>query len=214
MAIVLKKTEELIQRINEYLDKVVKGGLLFKQGLKYYFENRLDDFENRLEELNWQESSADTLRRNIESELYIHTLIPESRGDVLGIIESTDKVLNHTAKTLLQFSIEMPRIPQDLHPYFLDLAEQTVAAVDSMVMAIQAYFHDKTVVRDYISKVSFFEKECDKIAEKIMRTIFRKEMELSHKMHIRNYAHHIDRIADEAEDVCDRLSIAAIKRQV
>lgn len=214
MPVLFRKTKELEDQIDQYLDVVVRGALVFQQGVKYYLEKRNDEFEERLSEVSSMEKKGDSLRRDIESKLYTHTLIPESRGDVLGLLESTDEVLNLTEETLLQFSVEIPDILPELHHLYLDLAQASVSAVDCMVKAIRSYFRDLASVRDYISKVSFHESESDKIAEKIKRIVFRKDLQLSRKIHMRYFAYHIEQIADEAEDVCDRLAIATIKRYV
>lgn len=56
--------------------------------------------------------------------------------------------------------------------------------------------------------------EADRIAERVKRDIFASEsLELS-EMHLRYFALHIDTLADRAEQVADRLAIAAIKRAV
>ncbi|APF17375.1 putative phosphate transport regulator [Caldithrix abyssi DSM 13497] len=212
MAILFKKTKLLEGQIEEYLDCVIQGALLFRQGVKYYLQNRMDDFEARLEDLDKLESRGDQLRRQIETSLYEHTLIPESRGDVLGLLESTDAVLNTMNETLMQFSVEIPEIIPELHQMYIELAEISTAAVEAMVLAIRSYFRDLTAVRDHINKVQFYENESDKIARKIKRIVFRKDLRLSHKIHMRYFAYHIENIADEAEDVTDRLAIATIKR--
>ncbi len=213
MAFLFRKTKELESQIDEYLDCVVRGALLFRQGVKYYLEEREDDFESRLRDLDNLESRGDQLRRQIESKLYEQTLIPESRGDVLGLLESTDTVLNTMNETLLQFSVEIPDILPELHAMYRELAEISTSAVEAMVMAIRSYFRDLSSVRDHINKVLFFEKESDKIAQKIKRLVFRRDdLELSRKIHLRYFAYHIENIADDAEDVCDRLAIATIKR--
>ena len=110
MSMFIKKTVKLEQQIDEYLDYVVKGGLIFKLGVKCYLENQEKEFEGYITELRAIEEKADDLRRNIEIKLYTRTLIPESRGDVLGLLESCDRVLNTTTDTLLQFSVEIPQI--------------------------------------------------------------------------------------------------------
>ncbi len=213
MALLFKKTKELEAQIDEYLDSVVRGALLFQQGVKYYLDEQHDDFESRLADLDELESHGDRLRRLIESKLYAQTLIPEARGDVLGLLESTDAVLNTMSETLLQFSVEIPFILEELRPQYLELAQVSVSAVEAMVSAIRAYFRDLSAVRDHINKVQFYENETDKIAEKIKRVVFRKkDLKLSAKIHMRYFAYHIENIADEAEDVCDRLAIATIKR--
>ena len=210
---VFEKTKKLEIQIDEFLDKVLTGALTFKQGVKYYLSKENDLFQEKLKELEKLENDADNLSRTIETKLYMHTLIPDHRGDVLGLLESSDRVLNLTEETLYQFDVESPEIFSALEPLFLELTESSIYAVESMVGAIRAYFRDMALVRDHINKVIFFEKESDKISDKIKRIIFMNEnMELAKKMHIRFFAHHIENISDAAEDVCDRLAIAVIKR--
>lgn len=209
----LKKTKKLEVQIDEFLDKVLNGGLVLKQGIKYYLNNQNEHFEESLRDIDKTENDADTLRRTIETKLYMHTLIPEQRGDVLGLLESTDKVLNSCKEVLFQFSVEKPQISEDLKSDYIDLADTSVSSVECMIGAVRSYFSEFRMVRDNINKALFFEKESDKLADKLKRDIFAKEnLDLSVKMHVRYFVYHIDKIADAAEDVCDRLSIAVIKR--
>ena len=212
MAVLFKKIKNLEAQIDNYLDMVVKGGFLFKQGIKYFLEEQTEEFESRLVSIDTTESDADNLRRKIEKRLYTETLIPESRGDVLGLLEACDKVLNKTAETLHQFSVEIPFILPEVKNYYLELTDISVSALEEMVAAVRSYFSDINQVRDHINKVQLYESESDKIAEKIKRIVFKSDIRLSQKMHMRYFALHIESIADEAEDVCDRLSIAAVKR--
>ncbi len=212
MAVLFKKIKNLEAQIDNYLDMVVKGGFLFKQGIKYFLEEQTKEFESRLVSIDTTESDADNLRRKIEKRLYTETLIPESRGDVLGLLEACDKVLNKTAETLHQFSVEIPFILPEVKNYYIELTDISVSALEEMVAAVRSYFTDINQVRDHITKVQLYESESDKIAEKIKRIVFRSDIRLSQKMHMRYFALHIESIADEAEDVCDRLSIAAVKR--
>jgi uncharacterized protein len=213
VSVFLKKTKKIELQIDEYLDKVLNGALVLKQGIKYYLNNQIELFKERLAELDTLENDADSLRRTIETKLYMHTLIPEHRGDVLGLLESSDKVLNITKETLFQFDVEIPIILNEFVPLFNELTDVTISAVESMVSAVRSYFLNIQLVRDHINKTIFFEKESDKIADKIKRMIFADpDLDLSQKMHIRYFAHHIEIIADAAEDVTDRLAIAVIKR--
>ncbi len=212
MSLFLSKTKKLEAQVDEFLDHVIKGGLIFKLGIKCYLENQHEEFENHLKDLRKIEDKADDLRRNIEVRLYTRTLIPESRGDVLGLLESCDKVLNITTETLLEFSVEIPQILPELKQNFIDLAESSIECLENTVSAIRAYFKNIDAVRDYITKVQFYKKETNKIAERIKRNVFRNELDLSSKIHIRYFSFHIERIAENSEDVCDRLSIATIKR--
>lgn len=212
MSLFFKSTLKLEGQIDEYLDLVVKGGLVFRQGIKCYLDHQSAEFESYLKDLRRIEDAADDLRRNIEIKLYTRTLIPEARGDVLGLMESCDKALNITTETLLEFSVEIPHIVPEHRQDFLDLCESSVACLENTVSGIRSYFKNIDAVRDYVTKVQFYKEETNRIAEKIKRAAFRTDDDLSQKIHIRYFTFHIERIAEQSEDVCDRLSIAIIKR--
>jgi len=129
MSFFLGKTRELEHEIDQYLDMIVHGALHFQQGTGYFLQDRSRDFEKSRQRLSDMEAQADVLRRTIEPKLHIHTLIPQSRGDVLGLMESSDKVLNQLEQTLSQFSVENPEIVQEVRGLFLELVEATVLAV-------------------------------------------------------------------------------------
>lgn len=209
------KHKQIEVEIDEFLDHIVEGGLLFKKGIKFYLEKREEEFEQRLNELRNLEKEADALRRKVETSLYTKTLIPEFRGDVLGLLEHSDAVLNQITDTLLEFSVEKPEMLEDLNPLQYELAKNAIKASEFMVKAIRAYFRDLTAVRDHIKQVHFSREESNRISEKYKRDIFSREsLRLSHKMHLRYFARSIESIADDAEDLCDRLAIAAIKRYI
>lgn len=212
MDILFRRTRHLERQVDEYLDLVVQGGLVFKQGMRYYLEGRTGEFEERMAELDRIESRADGLRRDVENELYTHTLIPESRGDVLGVLESSDRVLNQTAFNLKEYSIERPAFPEPLRPILMELVEAVVAAQEAMVLAVRAYFRNPAAVRDHVTKTLFYETESDRAGERLRREIFAMDVDLSHKIQMRHFALRVDSVADLAEDVCDRLAIAVIKR--
>jgi predicted phosphate transport protein (TIGR00153 family) len=211
MAMLFKRNKALEAQIDEYLDLLVNGGLQFKQGLKLFLDGRTEEFDQRLMDLRDTERRADRLRRSIETELYMHTLIPESRGDVLGLLESADKVLNAFAATLLNFALQTPDTLTDLRELFEDLGANAVLASEAMVRAIRAYFRDLNAVRDHISQAQFFRGEANTLAERYLRNVFARDLRLSHKLQLRSFTDHLESIAEEAEDVCDRLAIATIK---
>ena len=63
-----------------------------------------------------------------------------------------------------------------------------------------------------IHKIGFYEREADKIAIRMKKNIFASQLPLDRKMHLRDLVETIEQLADEAENVGDRLSIYTIKR--
>ncbi|MFC1555176.1 DUF47 domain-containing protein, partial [candidate division KSB1 bacterium] len=154
------------------------------------------------------------LRRDIENRLYAETLIPEARGDVLRLLESSDKVLNKMTETLISFSDERPLIVEEIKNKYLELTDISMKAVESMEMAIRSYLRDINAVRDHVNKVYMYEKESDQITTMIKKDIFSMNIDLSQKLHMRHFVICVEEIADEAEDVCDMLAIFTIKRSI
>lgn len=212
MPFVFRTTKELEAQIDSFLDAVSEGALLYRQSLGSYLSGDHDKFEERLTALRGLEKKADDLRRQVENHLYRHSLIPEHRGDVLGLLESMDNIINSAKKSLVILSVETPNIPVDWHPFYLELADMAVAAAEQCVLAARAFFRDVRSVGDCLHKVYFFEKEADKIAEQLKRKIFGSDLDLSQKFHLRNAVAHVDALADMAEDSADRVRIYAIKR--
>ncbi len=214
MTFVMNLTKMLISRIDDYLNAISEGLLVYEQGVSDYLKDELDQFEDRLKQIDSFESKADSLRREIENYLYSRSLIPEMRGDVLGLLEHLDNIIDAGKESLMQFSVEAPDIPTELTEEHLSLVAMSNRAADAVVAASRAFFVELSRVQDSIHKVYFFEKESDRISDRLKRRIFRMDMDLSRKTHLRDIVDNIDRISDCAEDVADRLSIYAIKRSL
>lgn len=211
----LGQTRILEQKIDQFLDKVSEAGILFTRALRVYLRDGAnEEFESLLSQVNLTETAADRLRREIEGELYEKTLIPDLRGDVLQLLEAVDTLANIVQANLFRFSIQKPNIPEVYQQGFIDIADVAIQSVESLVMAARSFFRDLKGVRDYVSKVLFLESEADKINARVQRDIFSSGLALDHKMQLLYFIERIDELANHAEDVADKLSIYAIKRQI
>jgi predicted phosphate transport protein (TIGR00153 family) len=214
MAILLKTTKVIEAQLDQFLDILSDTALLYRKGIEDYLAERFEQFEQRLQQIRENEHKADDVRVHIERFLYEHTLIPENRGDVLAILENTDEVIDNMKDSILQFSIEMPKIPDELDDLFLQTTRASCESVDNLAMAVRSFFRDLAAVNNYIHKVYFFEREADQLGEKLRRLIFSLDIELARKSQLKWFGIHLERISDFAQAVCDRLAIYTIKRQL
>ena len=210
------KSKDLQNIINKYIDVVEKSALVFLEGIKSYIHWKTDRFEDYYKTMVDLENQADELRHDCKFKLYAYMLIPESRGDVLAVIETIDDVVDVCKKVMGQLSIEQPDIPEDLRPSYLELAELSTKTMLELIKATRAFFTEMKLVENYINKVHFYEHEADKLEEKIKRKIFNhKEIAyLSVKMHLRYFVEEIVSPSDMAEMVAERLSVYVIKRRL
>ena len=85
-----KKNKLLMEQIQHYLDVAQETLDSFSEGLHHYAENGLDDAFSRIVDATHQkESTADGIRREIEVELFKKSLLPESREDLMLLLERT-----------------------------------------------------------------------------------------------------------------------------
>ncbi|MEE9427457.1 MAG: DUF47 family protein [Paracoccaceae bacterium] len=210
-----RRTRQLETQIDGFFDKLSESSVVYRLAVRLYLrEGPCEEFQGRLDRVNELESEADILRRDIERQLYSNTLIPDSRGDVLGLIETVDQLMSEFEGSLWAFSIETPEIPEDFINGFRKLTNMVIRAVDELALSGRAFFRSPHDVPAYNHKVVLYEKEADVISTNLKRAIFGSDLDLPRKMHLRQFVEQIDNIADVAEDVADRLAIYAIKRLV
>ncbi|MFH1811122.1 MAG: DUF47 family protein [Pseudomonadota bacterium] len=214
MMLPFTRTRELESQIDEFLDIVIKGVLAQKQAITCYLKCDLEEFATHVSVVSKLENQADDIRKRTETTLYAQALIPESRGDVLALLENTDNVIDTAKKVLQRFEVERPVIPAEYHDTILMLVDSCAHAVDNLVGAARAFFRDTGAVRDYINKVDYYEKEADRAGLKLKRQIFGSNIELYSKMHLRFFVDQIESLSDIAENVAERLAIASIKRSL
>lgn len=216
MSMIFKRARSIEGNIDKYLDNILTSALLFEQGLTDYFNGKPENFETRTQDMKELESESDRLKHDIKHTLYRELLIPDARGDVLGLLETLDKVIDMAEKVMVRINIEKPIVWPELKEDFLELTEATVKCVNELVCASRSFFKDFNNIADSLVKVHFWEHEADVIEERIMVKAFSGDfIELfSQKVHMRYFAERISMVADEAEDVADRLDIYAIKRSI
>ena len=211
----LFKSSRIVEtQIDDFLDTVAEGALVYRSGVRAYLAGNTEEFEHAIRTIDKREADADKLSRKVEAHLYSHSLIPEHRGDVLGLLENTDNIIDTAKASLYQFSVEQPDIPDQFDEGFLKLAEAGYEAVAAVIVSARAFFKDVNTVKDNLYKVHHFEKEADGISDRLKRDIFASELELAHKIHLRYFALNVERLSDRAEEVADRLAIYAIKRTI
>jgi len=212
----LFRTTKVIERqIEEFLDAVGQGALVFRDAVHAYLAGDLDDFTAKLRILEELERQADSLSREVESSLYSQSLIPEHRGDVLALLEHTDDIIDRAKTSLQRFDVERPQIPDAWRPQYARLADTVERCAEALIMAARRFFRDPSAVGDFLYKVHHYEGEADHIGLELRRGLFADpSLALAHRQHLRYFVEGIDRVADMAEAVADRLAIYAIKRRL
>ena len=65
-----------------------------------------------VEQVSEMESKADKITKEVERTLYEETLIPDSRSDVLRLLEHMDEIIGMYQGNCYHFSIQRPNFPK------------------------------------------------------------------------------------------------------
>ena len=152
-----KRTSELESKIDQFFDKLAEASVIYRLAVRGYLrEGVSEEFKERLDTVGELETQADSLRRDIEQKLYKNILIPDSRGDVLGLIETADDVLTLFQSSLWAFYIEKPVIHDQFTSGYKHLTNMVIKAVDELALSCQAFFRNPHAVPSYNEKVTLY----------------------------------------------------------
>lgn len=209
---IFKTSKNVIVNIDEYFDTIELGILNFKEGVNNYIDGNTAEFDNNLNIIDKLEEKADAIIRKIENDFYVYSLLPNYASEVLNLLEKVDDIIDSSKNTLSQFDVESPFIPDEIKNDFSRLVNISVKTAENAIPAARLFFTDPNLVKDKIQKVIFYERETEKLANKIKRRVFKEmDLDLSEKNHLRYFTLHIEEISDAAKVVARMLSSLLIK---
>jgi len=209
-----KKAREIESAIEEYLDQAEACLATFDKAMAVYFAEPLGAaFEKLVTETSHAESQADHQRREIEAAMYGRALIPEARGDVLGMLESIDLVPNQAEDAVQQIWLQSVTVPAQYIEKVKELVAVNCEAFALLCDAARAMFDDVSQVVELAHKVSLAEARSDRIERGLIKAIFDAPGETADKILLKETVQEIAAISDRAENASDRLRLIAVKRQ-
>ena len=163
-------------------------------------------------ELHKAESMADDIRREIEVMMYIKALFPESRGDILGLLETMDRIPNAMESSVRMVLNQHIYIPEDIRAKLLQLIDVSGSCVEAMLDGAGKLFTDFTGTTVAIGKVDEIESQADRIEYSLIEQIFSSEIDGYDKIMLKDLIKHIAEVSDRTENVADRIRIITAKR--
>lgn len=210
----LKKKKGMMAQIKTLLDAGAKCSILFNEYFEFLLKYGPTDqsYEKALR-VHDAESRIDDIIRAIEKELYFYSLIPESRGDILGILEAYEKIPDTMEHICFDFSLQKIAIPESLKDQFQRLVGMNIDAVNKLNEVLIDLFYDRDVEKsvDIIDKM---ESRSDYAERDLMRNLFDLEIDTADKILLRDLIRQIGHISDKAQAATDRIALTVIKRRM
>lgn len=207
-----RRVQELITQYNEQVDICLEE---FQSAVIAYCDRH--DREKLAEDsvkVRRAESRADDIRREIEVLMYSKALFPESRGDILGLLETMDKVPNQAEAAVRMVLNQHLVIPADLVPETREMVQVSRHCIEEMIGAVDSLFSNSLNATAYVGKVDQLESDVDHLEEQLISRIFTGSEEGWMKILLRDFVRKVASISDRAENTTDRIRIMVAKRSI
>jgi len=209
----LGREKQIQEKFDQYFDGLLQIVCRLREALASYLDQDRQPFTDLLEEINALENHLDGIRRDIEMEIYGRRLLPDTRGDVLGMLENIDKIPDRVQSVTRNLRLQNTEIPSLLKGGLRQLSDHIVEAIEILIKITYAFLNKPAEVRDLVSQLSRVEHEADLVEQRVIALAFdAPDRELAHKMQLQRLIERVGSICDLAEDVGDRLMIASLKR--
>ena len=209
------KQQKIQRQIAMYNNHVMECVDVFKRTFAEYCDaGERAQLERGYVEAHEDERQADDTRRGLENMMYTEAVFPESRGDILGLIETMDNVANHTESAVRRVLIQHIEIPQEYYSSIINLVEVCHASVVTMIQGEEQLFDSFIDAAVTVGKIDSLESEADTIEEQLIDRIFSGDESDLQKILLRDLVQHLSGVADRAEHVGDRIRIMVAKRSI
>ncbi len=210
-----RKNAEVKRNICAYLDRLDECSQTFGTACRSYLENGPgEDFYRKCTENHQSESAADDIRREIEQTLFERELLPESREDLLLLLETADRIPGAMQGALNILSLEKPAVPEYLRKDFSELVSVNTKIPSLVNEAISALMQDPGKTREIDLQVDRQESLSDRIQQQVLRSLFESDLSLAEKLQFKDLVRTIGSISDRCQETADLAGIIAIKRRI
>ena len=210
-----KKEQQVQQLIYQYLDSLKMAQDNFLKAMNVYFQKGFcEDFDFLIEQTHKVESKADDTRYEIETMMYAKALIPESRGDVLGLLEAVDRIPGLFELILYMIQTQRLRTPDFLVLDIKELIRVSLECCDLLIKEVEALFKKSGDIRSLVSDIDNNESRCDHIERRIITRIFDSDVDPFQKLQLKEMVIQLGEISDQADRVSRRVHIVSTKRRV
>jgi predicted phosphate transport protein (TIGR00153 family) len=210
-----KKEQQVQELIFKYLDNLRLTQEHFEKAMDCYFDFGLgENCDFLIAQTHKFESRADDIRHEIIEMMYTKVLIPESRGDILRLLESIDLIPNHFETILFMIQGQKLKIPDFITPDLRDLMRISLECCDLVIKQVEALFRKTEDIKELVFTIDSQESRCDHIEREIVRKIFDSDLDPFQKMQLKELVIHMGDISDQADSVSRSAYIFSIKRRV
>lgn len=210
-----KKEQQLESLISQYLENLSRTQEHFVKAMDTCLDEGLcGEFAFLIEQTHKFESKADEIRDEINYLMYSRALIPESREDIMSLIEQVEVIPRIFELVLHLIHAQKLKIPDSIMLDVKDLIRISVESCELMIKQIDLMVKNRQGIRALMSTIDHNESHCDHIERSLMLKVFGSDMELVHKLQLKELIIAMGEVSDQADRISKRVNILTLKRRV
>ncbi len=215
MKFLFRKQRQVQILIERYLDHLRNVQQSFSQAINSRLDdNARNDFYVLADETHHFESKADDVREEIKTLMYSKVLLPESRGDIMGLLESIDQIPRFFEIILNIIRTQKLAIPDLIVSDVRELVSVSMEACDLMIMQVEDLLQRGRRIPELLDVIDEKESQCDVIERQIITTLFDSDIDPFLKIQLKELVVFLGEISDQADRVSKRINIISLKRRV
>lgn len=210
-----KKENRVETLIFEYMDMLKLIRKSFLDAINTCLEDRqCENFDFLIRQTHKYESRADDIRDEINNLMYSKALIPDSRGDIMQLIESIDMIPHLFERVLFIMQTERVSIPDFISLDVKDLIRISLECCDLLSKQLALHLKQKPGIRALLGTIDTNESHCDHIERRIISKIFDSDLDPFIKLQLKELIVTMGEISDQADRVSKQINIINMKRRV
>jgi hypothetical protein len=210
-----KKEKQLESLIYQYLENLGKTQEHFLKAMDTCLEAGVcGEFVFLIDQTHKFESKADEIRDEINYLMYSRALIPESREDIMNLIEQVEIIPRIFELILHMIRTQKLKIPDAFMLEVKDLIRISAESCELMIKQIDLMLKNRHGIRALLSTIDHNESHCDHIERSLMSKVFDSDIDMVHKLQLKELIVAMGEISDQADRVSRRVNILTLKRRV
>ncbi len=211
-----KKQKEVESLVEEYTRSVEIAQEMFVQSMETYLQTGScsPTFEVLSAETHKAESRTDDILEGIVQLLHEKALVPDLRGDILTLLETTDEIPDQFDRILANICNQKIVMPKSLNSDYRELLTLSLEACSFTMESVRSILDRGERAARLLFKTDQLESQGDQIEKRIIVRIFESDWDPLQKILLRDLTQKMGDIADSAVQVCRQVNLIVTKRRV
>ena len=210
-----KKETQLDSLILQYLENLTRTQEHFVKAMETCLDEGIcGQFSFLIDQTHKFESKADEIREEVNLLMYSRALIPESREDIMNLLEHMDVIPRIFELILHLIRTQKLKIPQFIELETKDLIRISVESCELMIRQVELMIRNKQGIRALLATIDHNESHCDHIERTLMIKVFDSDLDTCTKLQLKELIIAMGEISDQADRVSKRVNIMTLKRRV